>query len=190
MSNVQSPGSPASKGSNISEQDSMQTTTIPDAITNFLVNNYGNNCVADVDAVSNSAGSVDGLGRDDMDEIDTNNMAIYSRGTPLKRDNRTGAGAIAGPAKREPIEAESATMSNKLPKKSQSAGDSLLIPSKPDAVPAVPTQDVIDADMMLNVLTDQTAAGPSGNVQKSSVDPLVAQNVTFDDTSKVVSVLK
>lgn len=173
MSSVQSPGSASqsSKGSSCFEQDFIPAPKIPAALNNIIANNYGNNYyVADIDGASNGAGSVEGLGLDDIDEIDTNNMAIYS-GKTFKKDRTSGAAGV----KKEPVVADS---TDAMP----SSGKSLLIPT------AAETQQEIDADLMMNVLEDQVASS-SGNTQDLNTNSLAISNnmLTFDETSQVCS---
>lgn len=116
----------------------------------------------DADGASNS-GSVDGLGFDDIDEIDTNQMQIYNKDQVKNRrpDMYTG-GKNQPQMKQEPVDTESAQLRHQ-------SGKSLL--------KNIIGQDAsIDADMMLNTLNEavgeEVIAGTSGNVQ-SSIDPNV-----------------
>lgn len=154
---------------------------MPDSLTNFIANNYGDNyCVADVDGTSTSA--VDELGLDDIDEIDTKNMAIYSR-TPTKRERRSG-GTSQQNMKKEPTDKEAIKVSE-VPRKSQSVGQSLLIPSENAESQEMVNQ--IDADLMLNALNEQPTGSDllGGNMENQMMDPLAAQNTIFDETSQV-----
>lgn len=134
---------------------------MPDALTNFMANNYGNDYyVADVDR--HDDGNSNGLDLEEIDEIDTKNMKIYQ---PVKKERR------AGVASKEPVKAE---------QQETSIGDSLLIPSK---TIAGSTQEEIDTDLMLNALSEQ-AAGTSASMQT----PSIAQpNTMFDESSQVSS---
>lgn len=170
MSSVQSPGSASqsSKGSSCFDQDFMPTPKIPAALNNIIANNYGNNYyVADIDG-ANGAGSVEGLDLEDIDEIDTNSMAIYSEET-FKKDRPSGAAGV----KKEPVVADS---TQAMP----SSGKSLLIPLAADS------QLEIDADLMMNVLEDQVASS-SSNAQDLNTNSLAVSNNMFDETSQVIS---
>jgi len=177
MTNVQSPESQSSKGSNSLDEDYVLSSTVPDVLANFVTNNYGNNYyVADQDGLSNGD-SLDGLGLDDMDEIDTNNMTTY-KAVPAKKDRSGGAGKFSASVKQEPVDLESLAMPESLVL--PSAGKSLLMPSETNAG----NSSQIDADM-LNALADQELN--SGNILPgpSSADPMVAQNTMFDENSQV-----
>lgn len=146
---------------------------MPDVLTNYINNNYGNNYVADQDGTSNAA---DALGLDDIDEIDTNNMAIYS-GAPIKSPQKPDS-------KQEPVEIESVP----LPEKVQMPKSSLLVPPSNNGRQS---QQEIDADLMLNVLGDQATrddifAGTSGLHNNTTADPVVPQHSLFDETSQVI----
>lgn len=175
---MKSPGSQsskASKGSSSLEQDFLQSSMTPEDLTNFITNNYANNNYY-VPDLEESGCSADSLGLEEVDEIDTNNMEIYS-GVPIKKGILTGAAL-----KQEPVD-DFVPIPQELPKVPQTAaGKSLLIPSK--NVNSC-TQD--EVDLMLNVLDDHTA-GTSGSIQSTLVDPVVGQNVGFDDTSQVSSI--
>lgn len=175
MSNVQSPGSQSSKGSSSRDQDFIPSTDIPASLKKFVTNNYRNNYyVPDQDAASTGAGSVEGLcGLDDVDEIDTNNMAIYSGDANIKDCSDGPIGM-----KQESLVANS--RAEELPTQMPSTGKSLLLTPNSNA------QEDIDADLMLNVLGDQVAS-TSGNVQNSGIDSLVIPNNMFDETSQVCS---
>lgn len=139
----------------------------PESLANFITNNYAtDNCyVPDQDGASNSAGSVDGFAFEDIDEIDTKNMAIYSGGAKKTDDSVTrqsGSKSDSTSKKQEPI-------------KSELARKSLLLPSN-SAVGSA--QGAVDTDLMLNVL-DQ---GSSGSSEKETV---AAPNSLFDETSQV-----
>lgn len=95
-------------------------------------------------------------------------MEIYSE-EPRKKDHLSGFSAAA--LKKEPVDSDLAT---------GSSGKSLLIPSKN----IENTQQEIDADSMLNVLSDP-GAGTSSGMSTHNVDQLVAQNTLFDETSQV-----
>jgi hypothetical protein len=168
MTNVQSPGSHSSKGSSSLDQDYMPSTTMPEILTNYINNNYGNNYYV-ADGENNSSGSNDELGLDDIDEIDTNNMEIYN-GAPIKKDR-------AGDLKQETDESETVKFLQAQP---TTAGKSLLIPSKSISNS---TTEEIDADLMMNALSDQ--AGTSSSIQTPNMDQLVAQNTMYDETSQV-----
>lgn len=161
MSNVKSPGSQSSKGSSSRDQDFIPPTKIPASLKNFITNNYGNNYyVADLDAASTGAGSVEGLcGLDDVDEIDTNNMAIYS-GDANRKDRAT-------MMNQESLSADS--RAKELPTQMPSTGKSLLI------TPNSSTQEDIDANLILNVLGDQIASTSGNGIS----------NNMFDETSQV-----
>lgn len=169
---VHSPGSQSSKGSS-SLDDYTPPTLMPDVLTNYINNNYGNNyLVADQDGTSNAA---DALDLDDIDEIDTNNMAIYS-GAPIKRSQKPDL-------KKEPVEIDTVP----LPEKVQVPKSSLLVPANDNGQTS---QQEIDADLMLNVLGDQATrddifAGTSG-LNNTTADPAVPQHTLFDETSQVI----
>lgn len=148
---------------------------MPASITDFIANNYGNNyCVADYDESA-------GLGLDNIDEIDTNSMAIYS-GESVKKDLR-GSKRSQQPSKQEPADANSLKVDD-AKRQPQLSSNSLLIPSGNDANE---TSNVIDADLMLNVLDEQqmmndAIASTSGLMENNDVE---AQNTLFDETSPV-----
>lgn len=158
---------------------------MPEDIASFITNNnYGNDCyVADIDGTSNSA---DGLSFDDVDEIDTNSMEIYS-GAPIKRERLAEAGGtkkVQQQAKREPE--NSKTVEQK--RKAQSSTKSLLIPSKNEQ--PVSNDPSLDADLMLNLMGDleSTAtnidgAGTSGMAEGTS--DTATQNLLFDEIEDV-----
>lgn len=156
---------------------------LPDGLANFISNNYGNNYhVADLDGASNSAGSIDGLGLEDVDEIDTKNMTIYS-GVGDKRERRP---VRQQQLKKEPVEVETINDQSQM---SNTTTSSLLLPSNLGAQEI----DPIDADLMLNTLGDQpTGSGNSlSGLDQGSDNGLgsqsIAQNQLFDETSQVSS---
>lgn len=166
IANVQSPGS-QSPGSQSPESQSS-------ILTNYINNNYGNNYhVADQDGTSNA----DALDLDDIDEIDTNNMAIYS-GAPIKRSQKPDL-------KHEPVEIASVPS----PEKVQMPKSSLLVPPSNSGRKS---QQEIDADLMLNVLGDQATrddifAGTSGLLNNTTAaDPVVPRHTLFDESSQVI----
>lgn len=181
--NVQSPGSQSSKGSSSLDQEYLPATTMPDVLTNFITNNYGDNYyVADQDGTS---ASVDELGLDDIDEeIDTKNMAIYS-GASKKKERRTGSGTSQQQLKKEPTDTESKSVPE-TSRKSQSIGESLLIPSE-SINDSLEMDNAIDADLMLNALNEQPSGSDlmEGNMENQMMDPLVNQNTIFDESSQV-----
>lgn len=152
-----------------------------DVFANFITNNYANNYyVADQDA-SNSVGSVDGLGLDEIDEIDTKNMAIYSADLPIKKERSTGGGAIINTSvttaqqkqlKNENTEAKPTKMPE-TPKMEPSASKSLLLPNSAENIQEL---NSADADLMLNILGDSTGQMAGSNV---------ALNTGYDEMSQV-----
>lgn len=164
----------------------------PESLANFISNNYAsdNYYVADHDVASNSAGSIDGFGLDDIDEIDTNNMAIYS-GVPIKKENRAEAGMHKGASgmKKESVDSgeviklDQASAQQKASRKvltTATNSKSLLLPSNTDIGNV---QGAVDADIMLNVMgqLDQGSSGSSENGNKVTA----AQNSVYDETSQV-----
>lgn len=151
---------------------------MPATITDFIANNYGNNyCVPDYDG---SAGSTE-LGLDNIDEIDTNSMAIYS-GASVKKDLR-GDKRPQHLLKQEPSDTNSLNVDD-AERTPQFSSQSLLIPSSNDANE---TSNIIDADLMLNVLDEQqlmndAIASTSGLMDNNAVE---TQNTLFDDVSQV-----
>lgn len=175
--NVQSPESTSSKGSCSSDQDYLPTTDIPASITDYMANNYGDNYyVADYDG---SAGSVD-LGLEDIDEIDTNSMAIYNDASAkkeLRSSKRSQNNSNQEPVNKNTMNVASAKKTSQLPNKSL-----LIAPSKDGN----DSSSLIDADLMLNFdeqLADNANAGTSGNLDSNTVE---AQNTLFDDASQVI----
>lgn len=142
------------------------TSLTPESLANFITNNYAsdNYYVADQDLASNSAGSADGFGFDDIDEIDTKNMAIYSDGAKKMEDVRAAGIKDSTSIKQEPVKGELARKSLLLPSNSASGS----------------VQQTLDTDLMLNVL-DQGSTGSSEKDDKTAA----AQNSMFDETSQV-----
>lgn len=195
VAHVHSPGSQSSKGSSSLDQDYINPPSeTSDVFANFFTNNYANNYyVADQDG-SNSAESVDNLGLDEIDEIDTNNMAIYSANLPIKKERRN-AGVIINssekstvqkqqkqPMKKEPTPAKAVKMLE-TPKVSPSHSKSLLLPKRPESVQELNAED---ADLMLNILGDQsTDNNNSAADNNQNSDATTTQNVVYDETSQV-----
>lgn len=125
------------------------------------------------------------MGLDDIDEIDTNNMAIYSgpakkklRSSRFFPENEDGSNFV----KQEPTQADSVNIS-----KLQTPGKSLLIPSSNNA--GEKSQNNNNPNIMIKILNDEvtndaTDVGTSQNVASASVDPLVAP-INYDETSQV-----
>lgn len=163
-------------------------------MSNFITNNYANNYyVADQDE-SISAGSVDGLGLDEIDEIDTNNMAIYSADLPIKKERRT-ANVILNNSVRptqvqQPKKEKTVTMPVKViqepPKESRPTSESLLLPSSSECNQEL---NSVDADLMLNILGDDPSTSNKNDAGGSNQmnDSNVARNSVYEETSQVSS---
>ena len=158
-----------------------------DVFANFITNNYANNYyVPDHEIIS--AGSVEGLSFDEIDEIDTNNMAIYSGDAPVKKERRTGnvivntSVASVQPQAQPPVKKERAeTKPVKMlqtPKVLPSASKSLLLPNSE----AAKVLNTADADLMLNMLGDQAISNQ--NVAGSS-NQMAGTNITPYETAQV-----
>lgn len=160
---------------------------IPD-LESFVANNYESNYyVPDFDGASNSAESVDDLDLDDVDEIDTNSMAIYSTSPKLKKEKRSvGKVVVSVPGKsssqqklkQEPVDTEAPmASSSNVP---QSTSQSLLTSSN---IMSGNSSDAIDADLMLNVLNDPRGTPSTSGLADTTTS--VAQNTLYDDSSRV-----
>lgn len=113
---------------------------------------------------------------EEIDEIDTNNMAIYS-GSKKDRSNKYQENSI-------PQQAEAS-----IP----SAGKSLLLPSPSKSIEDQNDQQELDVDLMLNVLNDPSvedaaAAGTSTNNQLNET-PSPVGLVTFLCATKLYQLL-
>lgn len=144
-----------------------------------MTNNYGNNYyVADNNG---SAGSID-LGLDDIDEIDTNSMAIYNDAPVAKKELRGGK-RTQNVSKQDSANTNSMNVADAR-RSPQIPSKSLLIAPSQDGNEA---SSLIDADLMLNVfddqLTDNNSAGTSGLLDNNM--KVEAQNTLFDDASQV-----
>lgn len=141
-----------------------------------MANNYGNNYyVADNNG---SAGSID-LGLDDIDEIDTNSMAIYNDAPAAKKEVRGGK-RTQNVSKQDSANTNSMNVADAR-RSPQIPNKSLLIAPNKDANEA---SSLIDADLMLNVFDEQltdNSAGTSGLLDNK----VEAQNTLFDDVSQV-----
>lgn len=192
IANVQSPGSQSSKGTCSSDQDYMHSSkSTSEIFDNFITNNYANNYyVADG---SNSAGSVDGLGLDEIDEIDTNNMAIYSADLPVKKERRTGGVIIntsvdsSQPKQAESLKEGSTEVKSlnvlETPKVSPSSSLSLLLPNAAENINEL---NSADADLMLNILGEPTtSAEKQVDASGQMVEANVPLNIGYDETSQV-----
>lgn len=186
----------------------------PESLANFITNNYtpDNYYVADQDGASNSAGSVDGFGFDDIDVIDTNNMAIYSGGA-IKKDSRSSADIYSGSTSQKSETTQAASVKGigapaKKEKRTGAVVRSMMKsePTKQVAIvqaktqmPQVPandkslllpsnsaggsTQHAVDTDLMLNVM-EQLDQGSTGS--SGNDEKLIdAQNSLFDDITQV-----
>lgn len=116
FTNVQSPGSDSQSSKGSFDDACNSSTTIPDLLNSYINNNYEHDCyVADQDAV-NSADSADDLNLDDIDEIDTNNMAIYSGAPILKKDRNGSSGGkvFTGPDLQQQMKEEPKDINNSV----------------------------------------------------------------------------
>lgn len=126
------------------------------------------------------------MGLDDIDEIDTKNMEIYS-GVPVKKERRAVSGtAVQQPLKEKPADKKPVNVSAESKKQnSPSMGQSLLLPTE-NAVESLELDNEIDADLMLNALNETGGSDLlGGNMENQIMDPLVAENTIFDETSQV-----
>lgn len=151
-----------------------------DALNFNTIQSPGSNSSHEFD---HSAGSSEGMSAlDDIDEIDTKNMAIYSGAPVIKKDKRNGNGKTAElqkHLKHEPNKSEPVIISPKT--SSGQNGKSLLLamPGKSD-----------DANIMIDILSDDNndVIGDTSEQQQAATvtntDPLVAQNLNFDQTSQ------
>ncbi|XP_070505662.1 heat shock factor protein isoform X2 [Chironomus tepperi] len=148
----------------------------------------------------NSAGSSEGINFDDIDEIDTNNMAIYSGAPVVKKERRSRNNNFTG--KLEPIPTRSTNQQKHLKIESNknepiivspnpSPGKSLLLSM------AEKSNNESDENIMLDMLNDEDvdligdkSNGNGATSTITSLDPLVAQNtLDFDQTSQDVHIL-
>ncbi|CAH1729718.1 unnamed protein product [Chironomus riparius] len=146
----------------------------------------------------NSAGSSEGLNFDDIDEIDTNSMAIYNGVQAVKKDRRSKTNNFTG--KLEPTRSTNQQKHFKIENNepvivspNPSPGKSLLLSM------AENSNNETDQNIMIDMLNDEEVElsgdklNGNGNGASStitSLDPLVAQNtLDFDHTSQDVHIL-
>ncbi|KAL7019165.1 hypothetical protein ACKWTF_011024 [Chironomus riparius] len=146
----------------------------------------------------NSAGSSEGLNFDDIDEIDTNSMAIYNGVQAVKKDRRSKTNNFTG--KLEPTRSTNQQKHFKIENNepvivspNPSPGKSLLLSM------AENSNNETDQNIMIDMLNDEEVdlsgdkLNGNGNGASStitSLDPLVAQNtLDFDHTSQDVHIL-
>jgi len=153
--------------------------TIPDVLRSYITKN--NYCISDLDGTATSGG---GFGLEDIDEIDTNNMAIYKRA--LYKKDRAGSSANSlepksKPAARETHPEKPSTVTGKSLLLSRNDGKAIAAPN----ASAIEDDDDEDDNVMLNLMTGQStsvdalAAGPS---KAAAADPFV-----FDGNSQTTN---
>ncbi|CAO1420763.1 unnamed protein product [Diamesa serratosioi] len=197
---VQSPGSISSQspyrpGSSCYDDDVINANIIkqiqsqsqplsPAELYSVMSNEYANhNYVLDNDGVDEDENS---MNYDDVDEIDTNNMAIY--GVPqikkekvdkpmMRTRQQTGAAESASMLqqqfKQEPMESHpTAITSNRRKADRSPAGKSLLISSKPKNIQEDSniSSSEAAADMMINLINEQQQQQQQQQQQKPIVD--------------------
>lgn len=136
--------------------------------------------------LESSGGSNDAFNLDDIDEIDTNSMAIYSGSPVVKKDRRPNGGNssdLQKHLKHEPNKSDPVIIS---PTSSSSTGKSLLLSGGMPLKSENPNYmiDILNEDdAELGESSDQ----PNGNTASATVtssDPLVNQTLGFDQTSQ------
>lgn len=140
---------------------------------------------------SGSSGSAEALNLDDIDEIDTNNMAIYSGAPVIKREKRPKSGYSSNSnssdlqkhLKTEPNKSEPVIITPNT-----TSGKSLLL--------TMPGKSGNNSDVIIDILNEENggiAESDSKLINNSNIinstvtstDPLVTQNLGFDQGNQV-----
>lgn len=147
--------------------------------------------------LDNSAGSSEGLNFDDIDEIDTNSMAIYNGIPVVKKDRRSKTnnftGKIDSTRANKQLKSESDKKESVVVSSNPSPGKSLLLSMADKSNKESNSNNMIDMlnDEEVGLISDRINGNGNGaSSTVTSLDPLVAQNtLDFDQASQVSNLL-